>query len=56
MSGQKSIEDVALEFIAVYKRYKDRRYRAPKVGRGDGERNLLRRNPREKARLDKHPC
>lgn len=56
MSGQNGIEDVALNFIRVYKRYKDKSFQAREDRRNDERNNLNRQNPRMKGRLDKHPC
>ncbi|MGE5420453.1 MAG: hypothetical protein ACM3UT_09720 [Chloroflexota bacterium] len=53
MSGQTSIDKIALDFIAVYKRVKDKRS-GPVGEKKEGE--GLRRNPGRKQRLDKHPC
>lgn len=54
MSGQTSIDKIALDFITVYKRLKDKRSGAGKVRKE--EEGLLRRNPGRRQRLDKHPC
>ncbi len=55
MSGQINIEKVALDFMKVYKRYKENSFRARK-DRNEGGDNLLNRNTRRRGRLDKHPC
>lgn len=54
MSGQTSIDKIALDFITVYKRYLEKRSGARRE-RNDEE-GLLRRNPGRRQRLDKHPC
>lgn len=55
MSGQKSIDKVALDFITLYKKYKDKSYKR-RMKREEESKHLLARNPRRRERLDKHPC
>jgi hypothetical protein len=53
MSRQKSVEDIdkiALEFITVYKRYKEKSHSGSNKKRG------ILLNSRKKEKRDKHPC
>lgn len=56
MSGQTSIDKIALDFITVYKRFKDRSHRARGTRKGEQGKILLAGNPRRRERLDKRPC
>lgn len=55
MSGQKSIDKVALDFITMYRKYREKSYKRRMMREEEGK-HLLVKNPRRRERLDKHPC
>ena len=50
------MDDIALDFMMIYKRYKDTRRAGRKRRHGEEGKNPLRRHLIKKERLDKHPC